>query len=191
MKRLVLVRHGETEWSSSGRHTGRTDIPLTTAGEDQALAVGAELAKLGVHPARSLASPLQRAVVTADLAGFPEAELDGRLVEVDYGQYEGRTSKEIREERPGWDLFRDGCPAGESIAAAGERADTVIADLAPDDGEGDMLLFGHGHFTRVLAVRYLGLPAEHARLLALGTATISILGHEHWWRTIRLWNHEP
>lgn len=191
MKRLILVRHGETEWSRSGRHTGRTDVPLTTAGEDQALAVGAELSKLDVHPVRSLTSPLQRAVVTADLAGFPEAELDRRLVEVDYGDYEGRTSAEIREERPGWDLFRDGCPAGESIAAAGARADAVLADLAPDDGDGDVLLFGHGHFTRVLAARYLGLPAEHARLLALGTATISILGHEHWWRAIRLWNHEP
>jgi broad specificity phosphatase PhoE len=192
VKRLVLVRHGETEWSASGRHTGRTDVALTPAGESEARALGASLPTLGVRPAACRTSPRRRAVETAVLVGLGDGlVVDDRLAELDYGDYEGRTTAEIRAERPSWDLFRDGCPGGETLEAAARRADALLADLAPDEGDGDVALAGHGHFSRILAARYLGLPPSEARHLALGTASLSILGHEHEWRALTLWNLRP
>lgn len=189
MKRLVLVRHGETEWSRDGRHTGTTDVPLTDAGRRAAEGIAARLQRLDVSPARVVSSPLQRAVDTARLAGLgPDIELDPRLRELDYGDYEGRTSDEIRAERPGWNLFRDGSPGGERVEDAAARAADLLADVAPDEGSGDVVLVGHGHQSRVLAAQYLLLPPAAACNLALGTAALSLLGHEHWWRAILVWN---
>lgn len=191
MKRLVIVRHGETEWSANGRHTGRTDIPLTPAGRDRATALGRRMTELGLGPVRALSSPRTRAVETARLAGLGDnLVVDERLAELDYGEYEGRTTVDIRAERPGWDLFRDACPGGETLEDGGRRADDLIASLAPEEGDGDIALAGHGHFSRILAARYLGLPASQARLLALGTASLSLLGHEHEWRAMLLWNDQ-
>ena len=178
--RVVLVRHGATEWSASGQHTSRTDIPLTDAGRDaaRALAIGREFALV-------LSSPRRRARETAELAGFaPEIEPD--LVEIDYGDYEGRTTPEIREERPGWTLWRDGSPGGETLAQAGERADRVITRLLAADG--DAAVFAHGHILRVLAARWIGLPAERGASFALATASISELGFERESRVIGSWN---
>jgi len=191
MKRLVIVRHGETEWSASGRHTGRTDIALTPAGEAAAQGLGNSLVELGVAPTVRLSSPRTRAIETARLAGLGEGLVtDDRLAELDYGDYEGRTTADIRSERPTWDLFRDGCPGGETIETAGRRADDLLSSLAPEEGDGDVALAGHGHFSRILAARYLKLAAEEARHFALGTASLSLLGHEHEWRCVLLWNHE-
>ncbi len=191
MKRLVIVRHGATEWSGNGRHTGSTDIALTPAGEEAATALGRRLSELGLDPVRCLASPRRRAVTTARRAGIGGAlETEPRLAELDYGDYEGRTTVDIRRERPGWDLFRDGCPGGETVLAAGRRADDLLESLAPEEGDGDVALVGHGHFSRILAARYLGLPADQARLLSLGTASLSLLGHEHEWRAVLFWNDQ-
>ncbi len=191
MKRFVIVRHGETEWSASGQHTGSTDIALTARGREAASRLGGLLGELGVAPAMCLSSPRARAVETARLAGLGDGLVtDDRLAELDYGDYEGRTTVDIRAERPDWDLFRDGCPGGETIEAAGRRADDLLASLAPEEGDGDVALAGHGHFSRILAARYLRLPAEQARHFALGTASLSLLGHEHEWRCLLLWNDE-
>jgi len=191
MKRLVIVRHGETEWSAGGRHTGSTDISLTPAGEVAAACLGGCLAELGIAPTVRLSSPRARAVETARRAGLGDGLVtDERLAELDYGDYEGRTTVDIRADRPTWDLFRDGCPGGETIEDAGRRADDLLASLAPEEGDGDVALAGHGHFSRILAARYLGLPAEQARHFALGTASLSVLGHEHEWRCLLLWNDE-
>lgn len=188
--RLVLLRHGETEWSAAGRHTGRTDVPLTAAGEAAARGVGLRLAGLGLSPGRRLSSPRRRALDTARLAGLGNGlETTEQLAEVGYGECEGRTTADIRRDRPGWDFFRDGCPGGESLAAAGRRADGLLARLAPDD-PGDVALVGHGHFLRVVAVRYLGLDLAAARHLYLGTASISVLGPEHEWPAVLLWNDQ-
>jgi probable phosphoglycerate mutase len=177
LPRLTLVRHGETEWSRTHRHTGRTDLPLEPTGEQEARATAAALA--GLKPALVLSSPLARAHETAVLAGFaePGLELDPDLMEWDYGDYEGRTTAEIQGERPGWQLFRDGCPNGEDATAVGARADRVI-ERARATGA-DVLAFSHGHFCRVLAARWLGLPPEHGRYFTLSTAAISVLGYEH------------
>jgi len=187
-KRLVFVRHGETEWSRDGRHTGRTDVPLTQEGEKRARFLSQRLRRLGIAPLRVLSSPRTRAVETARLAGFEMPEVTHLLVEVDYGEYEGRTSAEIRAERPGWDLFTDGTPSGESLAEASARCQRLLDDIAPEEGGGDVLLFAHGHILRVLAATYLGLAPDQARCLAFDASAVSILDHEHWWRTIRLWN---
>jgi probable phosphoglycerate mutase len=187
-KRLVLVRHGETEWSRDGRHTGRTDIPLTRDGEKRARFLSQRLGRIGVEPLRVLSSPRQRAIETARLAGFEMPEVTHLLAEVDYGEYEGRTSADIRAERPDWDLFTDGTPGGENLDEAAARCQRLLDDIGPEDGGGDVLLFAHGHILRVLAATYLGLPPEQARCLALEAASVSILGHEHWWRAIQLWN---
>ena len=187
MRDLWLVRHGETEWTISKQHTGRTDIPLTAAGEKAAAALERALAEQTF--AAVFTSPLQRARHTAELAGYPNAQLDDRLVEIDYGDYEGRTSADIRKERPDWLLWRDGAPGGETIEQVGARADAVLADLASVDG--DVLLFGHGHFSRVLGARLLGLPASDGRLLMLGPGSISVIGTEHDQRAIRSWNTYP
>ena len=130
----------------------------------------------------------QRAIETARLAGFEMPEVTHLLVEVDYGEYEGRTSAEIRAQRPEWDLFAEGTPGGESLKDAATRCQRLIDDIRPEDGGGDVLLFAHGHILRVLSVTYLGLPPAQARCLSLDAAAVSILGHEHWWRAISLWN---
>ncbi len=184
---IHLVRHGETAWTLSRQHTGLTDIPLTEIGESVALRLG-ELLR-GMSFARVVTSPLQRAKRTCDLAGFGEiAEIDPDLVEWNYGDYEGITTAEIRERRPDWQLFRDGCPGGESVAEVGDRADRVIARQR--GLVGDALIFSSGHFLRVLAARWVGLDASCGRLLLLGTSTMSILGYEHSRSepVIRLWN---
>ena len=182
---LVLVRHGETEWSRIGRHTGRTDVPLTELGRREAASVGARLA--GRRFTRVLTSPLARAAETCRLAGFgDQAELDAELLEWDYGAYEGLTTPEIRVERPGWTLWQDGVPGGETLDEVGARADRVLAELAMTGGE--VLLFSHGHLLRVLAARRLGLDASFGARLALDPATISELGHEHELPVVRRWN---
>ena len=184
---LYLVRHGETEWSRARRHTGRTDVPLSPAGEAEALALGAHL--VGLEVDRVLASPLQRATTTARLAGRAERlETSRALLEFDYGDYEGLTTPQIRADRPGWDLFRDGCPGGETAAAVAERARRLVAELTAGDGR--VLLFGHGHQLRILAACYLGLPPDAARHLFLGTASVSVLGREHDWPAVLLWNEQ-
>ena len=187
MDELWLVRHGETEWTVSKKHTGRTDIPLTPAGEQAARGLEPVLAEHSF--AAVFTSPFQRARQTAALAGFEDAEVDDDLHELDYGEYEGRTSAEIREDRPDWLLWRDGSPGGESMDEAGRRADGVLARL--EAIEGDVLLFGHGHFSRVLGARSLGLPPSEGRLLMLGPGSISVIGHEHGARAIRTWNSYP
>jgi probable phosphoglycerate mutase len=182
---LYLARHGETAWSLSGQHTGLTDLPLTERGERNARRLGQRLA--GKTFAQVLASPLQRARRTAELAGFA-AEIDPALVEWNYGDYEGRRSVEIHRERPGWDLFRDGCPGGEMPGDVAARADRVIARVRAIPG--DVLLFSSGHFLRVLAARWLGLGPEGGRLLLLSTASLSAMGYEHNLQepAVRLWN---
>jgi broad specificity phosphatase PhoE len=182
-----LVRHGETEWTVSRQHTGRTDIELTTGGEEQARALAPALAERRF--AAVFTSPLTRARRTAELAGFPDATVDDRLRELDYGEYEGRTSADIRKERPGWLLWRDATPGGETMDEAGRRADAVIERIGEADG--DVLLFGHGHFSRVLGARLLGLPASDGRLLMLGPGSISVIGWENDERAIRTWNSYP
>jgi len=185
MPELWLVRHGETEWSLSGAHTGRTDLPLTPAGREQAAAVGRYLA--GRHFALVLSSPLARAMDTCRMAGFGDrAAIDPNLSEWDYGDYEGRTTPEIENERPGWNLWSDGPANGETIQQVAARAEAVIARAS--QAAGDALLFGHGHILRILAARWLGLPPDGGRLLALGTASVSRLGHERETRVITTWN---
>jgi probable phosphoglycerate mutase len=173
---IYLARHAETAWSLSGQHTGLTDLPLTERGERHARRLGARLA--GQTFAKVLSSPLQRARRTCELAGFGQgAEIDRDLVEWNYGEYEGRRTAEILAERPGWQLFRDGCPAGESPLDVGARADRIVRRARAVDG--DVLLFSSGHFLRVLASRWLGLDATAGRFFVLGTAALSALGYEH------------
>jgi probable phosphoglycerate mutase len=184
---VYLARHGETAWSLSGQHTGRTDLPLTERGERNARALGERLR--GLTFAKVFASPLQRAVRTCELAGFGRAaEIDPDLVEWNYGQYEGRRTAEIRAERPDWQQFRDGCPGGESPDQIGARADRVVSRVRAV--KGDVLVFSHGHFLRVLAPRWLGLDAAGGRYFLLDTASLSALGYEHHPTepVIRLWN---
>jgi probable phosphoglycerate mutase len=182
---LWLIRHGETEWSLSGAHTGRTDLPLTKAGEDSARAIAKELA--GHEFSLVLTSPLQRAVRTCELAGYgDQAQVDPNLAEWDYGEYEGKTIEQIREQRPGWLIFRDGVIGGETIGQVAARAHDVI-DRAVRT-EGDVALFAHGHILRILAACYLGLPPEDGSMFVLGTGAISTLGHEHETRAILRWN---
>jgi len=185
---VVLVRHGETEWSRDGKHTGRTDVRLTERGREQAEALGAALEARRFDLV--LTSPLQRASETCRLAGYGEvAQPRDELREWDYGAYEGRRTIEIREERPGWTLWRDGVPGGETGAQVGARVDSVIAELR--SLAGDAAVFAHGHVLRVLAVRWLGLEPAAGRLLALDTATISVLGYERETAVIRVWNESP
>jgi broad specificity phosphatase PhoE len=183
---LYVARHGETAWSLSGQHTGRTDLPLTERGERQARALGERLR--GYAVAAVLTSPSQRAVRTGQIAGFDMAEIDPDLAEWDYGQYEGRRTAEILQERPDWQLFRDGCPGGESPQQVGARADRVIQRVRAIDG--NVLIFSSGHISRVLAARWLGLEPAGGRYLLLGTASLSVLGYEHNLSepAIRLWN---
>ncbi|GBE13178.1 phosphoserine phosphatase 1 [bacterium BMS3Bbin14] len=183
---IWLVRHGETAWAATGRHTGRTDIPLTETGVLQGKTLGPRLAD---HPfALVLASPLKRAAETCRLAGYGErAEFSDELLEWDYGLYEGRTTTDIRTEKPGWSIWTDDPPGGESLAQVARRADMVIARVAALDG--DSLIFAHAHMLRVFAARWLGLSPDAGRLLSLNTASLSILGHEHENRVIIIWNN--
>ena len=179
------MRHGETEWSRDKRHTGRTDIPLTEAGRLEAEKLSDALAEWTF--ARVLSSPLSRALDTCRLAGLGErAELSDDLVEWDYGEYEGITTAQIREQRPDWYLWRDGCPGGETADEVGRRADRVTA--AVDGTDGDVALFAHGHVLRVLAARWVGLGPEAGALLKLDTGTLSALGYERETRVITRWN---
>jgi probable phosphoglycerate mutase len=182
---VVLVRHGQTEWSLSGQHTGTTDMPLTDEGRRHAEALGARLA--GWSFALVLTSPLSRAVDTCRLAGLgDDAQPTDDLREWDYGEYEGRRTVDIREERPGWALWQDGVPGGETVEQVGLRADRVI-DVARSAG-GDVALFAHGHVLRVIGARWVGLPPDHGALLALSTASISVLGWERETAVIERWN---
>ena len=184
---VYLARHGETAWSLSGQHTGRTDLPLTERGERNARQLGERLQ--GLAFAKVFTSPLQRAARTCELAGFGKvAQIDRDLVEWDYGQYEGRRSAEILAENPDWLLFRDGCPGGEKPDQLGDRADRVVLRLRAVTG--NVLLFSSGHFLRVLAARWLGLEPAAGRFFMLSTASLSALGYEHNLSepVIRLWD---
>jgi broad specificity phosphatase PhoE len=182
---VVLVRHGETEWSRDMRHTGRTDVPLTDRGREEARMLRDSLAASSFT--RVLTSPLSRAVETCRLAGLGErAQTTDALLEWDYGDYEGITTKEIRAARPGWFLWRDGCPGGETADQVGARVDPLVAELKAAGG--DVAVFAHGHVLRVLTARWLGLPAREGALFALSTATLSMLGFERETAVIRRWN---
>jgi len=185
---IYVARHGETAWSLTGQHTGLTDLPLTEAGECNARRLGERLK--GLTFATVFTSSLQRAVRTCELAGFGAvAQIDGDLVEWNYGEYEGRRGAEIRAKRPDWQLFRDGCPGGELPRQVGARADRVVHRLRSI--QGDVLLFSSGHFIRVLASRWIGIePSVNARSFMLSTASLSALGYENDFSrpVIRLWN---
>jgi probable phosphoglycerate mutase len=185
---IYVARHGETAWTVTGQHTGRTDLPLTEAGERNARRLGERLK--GLIFAKVLTSPLLRAVRTCELAGFGgAAQTDGNLVEWDYGEYEGLTGAEIRAKRPDWQLFRDGCPGGESPQQVVGRADQVVREVR--QVHGNVLLFTSGHFIRVLAARWIGIePTVNARSFMLSTASLSALGYEQDLSrpVIRLWN---
>jgi broad specificity phosphatase PhoE len=182
---LWLIRHGETEWSRSGAHTGRTDLPLTVEGREKAAALARVLA--GRRFALVLTSPLARAAETCRLAGYgDEAEVESHLREWDYGDYEGRTTAEIQKDAPGWSLWMNGVPNGETIEHVAARAELVIARAL--EAEGDVALFAHGHILRILTACWLGLPPNAGKLFALGTATVSTLGYERTTRVITRWN---
>lgn len=182
---LWLVRHGETEWSLSGQHTSFTDLPLTPDGELQAVAIGKLLAERAFD--HVLSSPRQRAARTAELAGFAEqVRISEALREVDYGAYEGLTTQQIWEREPGWQLFRDGTPGGESLAELQERVDALLAEV--DSLRTNVLLFGHGHLFRAVAARYLALPISAASALRLDAGSVSILAPERDGPSVLLWN---
>jgi broad specificity phosphatase PhoE len=182
---VLLVRHAETEWSVSGKHTGRTDVPLTDAGREQARRLAPQLA--GRTFAAVLTSPLSRARDTAELAGLgDQAQPRDDLLEWDYGDYEGITTEEIRETRPDWYLWRDGCPGGETADQVGVRVDRVIAEVRRLDG--DAALFAHGHVLRVLGARWVLLPSEDGGRFALSTGTVSTLGWERETPVLWRWN---
>jgi probable phosphoglycerate mutase len=189
--RLHLIRHGETEWSLSGQHTGTSDIPLTAHGEDEARGLVPWLR--GRSFVRVLCSPRQRARRTAELAGLGAgAETAADLAEWDYGEYEGKRSADIQKTRQGWSIFRDGCPGGESPDQIGARADRLIASL--ESLHGNVALFAHGHISTVIATRWIGLPVIQGQHLSLSTASLSILSyppHHPDTRVISLWNATP
>ena len=210
MGELILVRHGQTEWSVAGRHTGRTDIPLTPKGESSAAALGPLLARrlAGTRLAAVFTSPAQRAARTAELAGLgapgkpgsasgPAPRQDPDLWEWDYGGYEGITTAEIQQGRPDWSLWRDGvipgdaAHPGESVESVGERVDRVLKRAEPLLADGDVALVAHGHVLRILTARYLALPPVDGRLFRLDTGTVSTLGAEHAERVILSWNVPP
>lgn len=195
MGQLILLRHGETEWSRAGRHTGRTDIPLTPAGEAAAAALAPVLASREVIAA--FTSPARRAMRTAELAGLTAAKPDPDLQEWDYGGYEGATTAQIREQRPGWYLWRDGvvpgdgAHPGETVAQLGARADAALARVRPVLAEGNVAIVSHAHMLRVLTARWLGLEPAAGRLFRLDTGTLSALGTEHGKPVVLFWNLLP
>jgi broad specificity phosphatase PhoE len=185
---LWLVRHGETEWSANGKHTSRTDLPLTEHGRQRAKELGEYLA--GTKFSLVLESPMQRARETCEIAGFGgQAVVDERLLEWDYGIYEGRTTKEIQAEIPGWSVWKDAIVGGETVEQVGVRADGVIARALASGGEdGKVALFAHAHILRILAARWIGLEARGGALFALGTGSVSVLGWERETRVVQRWN---
>jgi broad specificity phosphatase PhoE len=195
MGELILLRHGETEWSRSWRHTGRTDVLLTRQGEAAAAALAGRLAARSI--VATFTSPLQRAMRTAELAGLADAKIEPDLAEWDYGGYEGMTTPQIRAQRPGWYLWRDGVVPGdaehpgETVQQVGERADRMLSRTRPLLAEGDVALVAHGHVLRVLTARWLGLPPAEGRLFRLDTGTLSTLGTEHAEPVISTWNLPP
>jgi broad specificity phosphatase PhoE len=195
MGELILLRHGETEWSRALRHTGRTDVPLTAAGEAAAAALAGDLARMPIVAA--FASPARRAVRTAELAGLAAVKIDPDLAEWDYGGYEGKTTAEIRRQRPRWYLWRDGVipldaeHPGETIGEVASRAEAVLARVGPVLADGDVALVAHGHLLRVLTARWLGLEPADGRLFRLDTGTLSALGREHGEPVIAAWNVPP
>ena len=192
MGELILVRHGETEWSKAGRHTGRTDVPLTAAGEVRAAGLAPAIARRKIRAA--FTSPASRAVRTAELAGLATAKQDLDLQEWDYGGYDGRTTAQIRAEHPGWYLWRDGvirgdaAHPGETVGQVGARADAILGRVRPLLGAGDVALVAHGHILRVLTARWLGLKPTGGRLFRLDTGTLCTLGTEHDMPVIQSWN---
>jgi broad specificity phosphatase PhoE len=195
MGELIVLRHGETEWSASGRHTGRTDIPLTARGEVAAVALAPALARRQI--VATFSSPAQRALLTAELAGLEDIKIDPDLWEWDYGGYEGLTTPEIQAERPGWYLWRDGVipgdaeHPGETVEQVGARADAVLSRVGPLLANGDVALVAHGHVLRVLTARWLQLDPDGGRLFRLDTGTYSTLGTEHGYPSIASWNLPP
>ena len=187
-QRIVVVRHGETEWSREKRHTGRTDLPLTAEGREQATSLVAQLA--GRSFATVFVSPLQRARQTCEIAGFGDrAVVDPDLIEWDYGEFDGLTGAEIQQRIPGWSLFGDGVIGGETIDDVAARAQRVLARARAVDG--DVLLFGHGHQLRILTALWLDYPASAAQRLQLATASPSMLGYENTWTALLSWNGLP
>ncbi len=186
MGRIVLVRHGETEWSAAGRHTSHTDVPLTPRGEEQAAALKPALAEH--HFVAVLASPRQRARRTAELAGVQPTDIDNDLVEWNYGEYEGATTAEIWRQRPDWDLWADGGPGGETPEQVAARVERILHRVQPLLVAGDVALIGHGHCLRVLGARWIALPPSGGALLRLDTGTLSVLGHERHRRVLQSWN---
>lgn len=184
---VVLVRHGDTSWSLSGQHTGLTDIPLTAKGESQARVLAPLLATQSFS--RVLVSPLQRARRTCELAGLgDQADVDADLVEWNYGAYEGLTTEEIHRNAPGWQVFADGCPEGESPQQVGERVDRVLARLRAEDPRGPAILFAHGHLLRVLTARWLEMPPREGGRFLLDTATLNVLSDYRGTAALRCWN---
>ncbi|MFJ6197999.1 histidine phosphatase family protein [Micromonospora sp. NPDC092111] len=186
MSEILLIRHGETTWSASHRHTSYTDLGLTPDGERQARALAGVLA--GQRFATVLSSPRLRALDTAQLAGLTVDATDDDLAEWHYGGYEGRTTADIQRERPTWNIWTDGCPGGESPAQIGARVDRLLARVTPLLDRGTVGLVGHAHCLRVVGARWIGLPPAGGGLLRLDTATVSVLGHEHGRRVILRWN---
>lgn len=181
---MLLLRHGETEWSKIGRHTGRTDLDLTEIGRAQALAAREVLDNLDLVDPLVLSSPRRRAIQTAELAGLTVRAIDEDLAEWDYGDYEGLTTPQIREHDPGWLVWTHGCPGGESVAQVQDRADRMIAKIADDLYPRDVLLVGHGHFSRALMTRWIDLPLEEGTRLGMATASVAVGGHEHGQRQV-------
>ncbi|MBF6238611.1 acid phosphatase [Nocardia otitidiscaviarum] len=186
--RLVLLRHGETEWSRARKHTGRTDLPLTAAGETQARTAAKILEGLALRDPLVISSPRQRAVHTAELAGFPADRVDDDLAEWDYGDYEGITTPQIRERDPDWTIWTGTVPGGETAAQVSARADRVLDRVGPELRDHDVVLVGHGHFSRALIARWLDLEVREGRRFFMSTAGVSVLGHDHDARTLRAHN---
>lgn len=180
---IILLRHGETEWSRSGQHTGRTDLPLTEHGEQQARSLAGRFAEL--HPVLVVASPRQRALRTAELAGLTVDRVDDDLVEWDYGELEGQTTSTIRETWPGWTVWSGPVPGGETIDQVGARANKVLQSITADLERGDVVLVGHGHALRVLTACWLGLEASAGALFVLDPGSVSLLGHERETRVLK------
>ncbi|MFJ7202976.1 histidine phosphatase family protein [Streptomyces sp. NPDC098789] len=187
MGELIVIRHGETAWSRTGRHAGRTDLPLTGAGEEAARALAPRLA--GREWVAVYSSPLTRAVRTAELAGLSGAEADADLIEWDYGRYEGLTAEQIQEREPGWELWRDGVDAGEDLGQVAVRVDAFLGRVRPRLDEGDVAVVAHGHLSRILAARWLGLDPSSARQFGHPhPGTINTLGYEHGLPVVLGWN---
>ncbi|CAM3813129.1 acid phosphatase [Smaragdicoccus niigatensis] len=186
--RLILLRHGETEWSKSGQHTGRTDLPLTAEGIEQARATGLAVSKLNLHNPIVFTSPRQRAIVTAELAGLVPDHTTELLAEWDYGEYEGITTKEIRKTVPGWTVWTHPCPGGETHEEVAARADDALTLFEPMMEDRDVVLVGHGHFSRVLVARWTGMPPSCGVAFAMSPAGCTILGYERKTRQIHTLN---